>query len=210
MPKNARQPIDEPSFSLFIDAQSGMSDPSGTSQLELWSDPGAENRNGNVSTAACLFAESSPQLEPSFAEKRPLQILVADDNEINRKVIRIILEKLGYACEETCDGRETFERFKQKRRKIDYIFMDIDMPEMSGLDAARAIRKAEEAAPKNQNRIPTEIIAVTANVSDETRLACRRAGMNGYLEKPITLEIIRDQLLKSWNKIRTRRNEKRA
>lgn len=137
-------------------------------------------------------------LEQSFADRRPLNILVADDNEINRKVIRIILRKLGYSCVEAENGEEAFKMYQ--RGDYDYIFMDIDMPQMDGIETTQAIRAAEAASERR-----SEIIAVTANVSKETRLKCRRVGMNGYLEKPITATIIKEQLLRSWPRVRTQR-----
>ncbi|MDQ8185997.1 response regulator [Pelagicoccus sp. SDUM812002] len=137
-------------------------------------------------------------LDENFAERRPLKILVADDNEINRKIIRIILRKLGYSCVEAENGEDALKLYQSG--DYDYIFMDLDMPYMDGLEVTQAIREAE-----NDSARQTEIIAVTANVSPETRLKCRRVGMNGYLEKPITASIIKDQLLRSWPRVRTRR-----
>lgn len=143
--------------------------------------------------------KTSKLLDTSFALRRPLEILVADDNEINRKIIRIILQKLGYNCDEATNGKEALQQYNDG--EYDYIFMDLDMPQMDGIQAARAIRKIEEESePK-----AVEIVAVTANVSDKTRLQCRRAGMNGYLEKPITATLIKEQLIRSWPRIRSRR-----
>ena len=83
--------------------------------------------------------------------------------------------------------------------KIDYIFTDLDMPEMSGIETAATIRANEANSPTGHK---IEIIAVTANISDETRLICKRAGMNGFLEKPISSAQIKAQLLRSWARIR--------
>lgn len=187
-------------------------------QLELWTDSPAATRNQELlftgDQLAALATDTSSHnrrnliaqpaaksgsLEQNFAERRPLKILVADDNEINRKIIRIILQKLGYSCVEAENGEDALELYRSG--DYDYIFMDLDMPLMDGLEATQAIREAE-----NQSDQKTEIIAVTANVSPETRLKCRRVGMNGYLEKPITASIIKDQLLRSWPRVRTRRN----
>lgn len=144
-------------------------------------------------------APTAPQnLEQDFAQRRPLKILVADDNEINRKIIRIILQKLGYSCVEAENGEDALKMYQSG--DYDYIFMDLDMPEMDGIETTQAIRESESDTGRK-----TEIIAVTANVSQETRLKCRRVGMNGYLEKPITASVIKDQLLRSWPRVRTRR-----
>ncbi len=156
-------------------------------------------------TSARLPAARKPDsatrvLDAGFARSRPLNILVADDNEINRKVIRVILQKLGYHCVEAANGEEALDLYRSGA--YDYIFMDLDMPEMDGIEAAQAIRASEESDTRR-----AEIIAVTANVSDETRQRCRRAGMNGYLEKPITAAMIKNQLLRSWPRIRSRRGK---
>ncbi|MBC2605881.1 response regulator [Pelagicoccus albus] len=191
-------------------------------QLELWKSPASPNnpeKRSSCATSTHQPAQKAPRFpaaseefslnfedtrqsppkrtEQSFAQKRPLRILVADDNDINRKVIRIILSKLGYECHEAENGREALEAYRSG--DFNYVFMDIDMPEMDGLESTLAIRSCEA-----DSRKPSEIIAVTANVSQETRLKCRRAGMNGYLEKPITAEIIKEQLLRSWPRVRSR------
>ncbi len=150
-----------------------------------------------------LFADDVPTTslseESHFAIRRALEILVVDDNGINRKVIRTILQKLGYQCLEASRGQEALEIVDS--RMIDYIFMDLDMPEMSGIETSTQIRAAE-AKSSSDHKI--EIIAVTANISDETRLLCKRAGMNGFLEKPISASMIKDQLLRSWARIRAK------
>lgn len=183
-------------------------------QLELWEreDPipqGLElpSPGSSKQLSDSLFQAYSTQftgtLNTDFARKRPLNLLVADDNEINRKVICVILEKLGYRCSEAENGAEALELFKSK--KFDYIFMDLDMPEVTGIEAAKSIRDLESKGGSETPTLQSEIIAVTANVSSETRLKCRRAGMNGYLEKPITAETIKNQLLRSWPRVRSRR-----
>ncbi|MEM9159239.1 MAG: response regulator [Verrucomicrobiota bacterium] len=192
-------------------------------QLQLWDFEPADQksrRKGDLYQAnnqrfeqTSLFGEiepveSAPTLQKvlnnDFADRRPLSILVADDNEINRKVIRVILEKLGYQCVEAKNGEEALSQYNAGN--FDYIFMDLDMPEMDGVEATKRIRSIEDL--KKREREVAEIIAVTANVSNETRLSCRRAGMNGYLEKPITASMIKEQLLRSWPRIRARRAKK--
>ena len=189
-----------------------------TDQLELWKGPAPNNEKQEMlfplselgasdqceSSDKARFKKPRRQLDPEFARQRPLNILVADDNEINRKVLRIILRKLGYNCAEAANGEEALQNYAAG--ECDYIFMDLDMPEMDGIQAAQAIRALERGAESEKSK-SAEIIAVTANVSDETRLRCRRAGMNGYLEKPITAVIIKSQLLRSWPRIKQRREK---
>ena len=187
-----------------------------SNQLELWDSSSSTTQRAQDSLFSDLelgvgsggnprpTPESTTRLlDRNFATRRPLNILVADDNEINRKVIRVILQKLGYQCVEAMNGEEALEQYNSG--KYDYIFMDIDMPEMTGIEATQAIRRIEEASSEKQTNRIAEIIAVTANISNETRLECKRAGMNGYLEKPITASDIKDQLLRSWPRVRNRR-----
>ncbi len=142
----------------------------------------------------------------SFAGKRPLRILVTDDNAINRNVVQTILERLGYQSIEASGGKRAMDLLKKK--PFDILFTDIDMPEMDGVELAKALRDHEKSSRLGSNK--TEIIAVTANVSPETKLRCKQAGMNGFLEKPVDQDRIKNQLLKSWRRIKNRRSRSRG
>lgn len=113
-------------------------------------------------------------------QKNPLRILLADDNIINQKVALLLLGELGYEADIVSNGVETLEALK--RRVYDVILMDIQMPEMDGLEAARQIC---QTWPKNQR---PQIIAVTAHAMSGDRERCLDAGMDDYLVKPIRLE----------------------
>ena len=117
-------------------------------------------------------------LSVEFAEKYPLDILIAEDNLINQKLIIRVLNKLGYEPNLANNGKEVVEMLSA--RMYDLIFMDIQMPEMDGLEATRYIRANFEKQPL--------IVAMTANAMVEDRDACKAAGMNDYLSKPIKLE----------------------
>ncbi len=155
-------------------------------------------------TLADFFASDPtvppPKLPPSFADKRPLRILITDDNSINRNVIRTIVERLGYSPTEASGGRAALDLLKKS--SFDLLFTDVDMPGMNGIELANAIRAPESAVKPHPQGI--EIVAVTANIHPETRLSCKRAGMNGFLEKPVDLEMIKKQILKSWRRIKNR------
>jgi PAS domain S-box-containing protein len=131
-----------------------------------------------------------PRQMPSSAELRPCRVLVADDNDVNLKVARMMLTRLGAHVEVVNDGAQAVEAWK--RGGFDLILMDCQMPQLDGFDATRAIRAQEPAGV----RIP--IVALTANAmkGDETR--CLEAGMDGYLTKPITLDALRTCLAK-WH-----------
>lgn len=114
-------------------------------------------------------------------------ILLVEDNQINQKVARRILEKFKVKIEIANNGLEALEF--AKIRDFDLILMDMQMPEMDGLEATREIRKLTEIKQP-------PILAMTANASNKDREACISAGMNAFLTKPIKLDIIRRSLQK--------------
>lgn len=114
----------------------------------------------------------------SFAKEYPLQILVAEDNLINQKLIEKVLSKLGYIADIVPNGLEVLEKLAQKA--YDVILMDIQMPEMDGLEATGRIRKQDGKQPY--------IVAMTANAMADDREICLRAGMDEYLPKPMKME----------------------
>lgn len=142
------------------------------------------------------FARSSEQkkkLDAGFASRLPMQILVADDNPVNLRLTDRVLTKLGYAPESALNGMEALEKLDKKH--YDIVFMDVQMPEMDGLEATRRIRLRKGAQPF--------IIAMTANAMHEDRTACFAAGMDDYLSKPATLDQLVAVLEKWGNKINT-------
>jgi len=124
-----------------------------------------------------------PTSSPSIAATpvpAPLRILVAEDNPVNQLVAVRLLERLGYQADLVGNGREALERLEQA--DYDVVLMDIQMPEMNGLEASRAIctRWPAERRPR--------IIAMTAEAMREDRESCLAAGMDDYLVKPVRLE----------------------
>jgi len=114
------------------------------------------------------------------------KILVADDNEINRKMLEIILKKSEYEYVSASDGKEVLEIVDKE--DISLIFMDCQMPEMDGYQATYELRKKEKTMP---------IIAVTGNSEDEDKEAAKKSGMDDYLLKPYKKEDI-EETLKKW------------
>jgi signal transduction histidine kinase/ligand-binding sensor domain-containing protein/DNA-binding response OmpR family regulator len=122
-----------------------------------------------------------------FALKYPMNILIAEDNLINQKLAMHILTKMGYSADIAANGQEAVDAVMAKRYEL--ILMDIQMPEMDGLEATRYIRTNIEQQPV--------IIALTASVMAEDREICLNAGMDDYLGKPLKLtEII--SVLERW------------
>ncbi|HEY4011202.1 MAG TPA: response regulator [Acidobacteriaceae bacterium] len=112
---------------------------------------------------------------------RSLRVLLAEDNPVNQTLAMRILEKLGHKVQVVNDGKEALGR--SQAEEFDLILMDVQMPEMDGLEATRAIRAAEARTGKH---LP--IVAMTAHAMKGDREECLRAGMDGYLSKPIRVE----------------------
>ncbi len=118
---------------------------------------------------------------PKLADKFPLNILVAEDVATNRKLLKVLLNKIGYRPKFVENGRQVLEILKTE--KFDLILMDHLMPEMDGVESAKRIR-AGEAGELNQF---VSICAVTANAFTTSRDQCIEAGMNHFISKPIKL-----------------------
>ncbi len=116
-------------------------------------------------------------IDPDFARRHPLRILVAEDVAVNRKVILLYLSRLGYHVTAVGDGQEVLEQLATE--DPDLILMDMQMPVMDGLECAARIR----AQPGRQTR--PRIIALTANVLPEHQRAASESGMDDYLAKPL-------------------------
>ena len=126
--------------------------------------------------------------------KHSVRILLVEDNPVNQKLAEMILTRAGYLVEVANNGREGFEKYTQSPDDFDLIFMDIQMPEMDGLEATKAIRKYEEqpatrnSQPATRHHIP--IVAMTAYAMKGDREMCLEAGMDDYMTKPIKREIV--------------------
>ena len=119
--------------------------------------------------------------------QRCLKILVAEDNYVNREHVTMLLENLGHTVVCAENGRQAVSRCADE--SFDLILMDMEMPEMDGLAAAAAIRTAEKTAGL---RVP--IIAMTANVLETARQQCRSAGMDGYVSKPMSGQMLQQAI----------------
>ncbi len=126
-------------------------------------------------------AQAAPiQKEAVARPEHSLKILLAEDNTINQKVAVRLLEKLGYHADVVANGLEVLEALM--RQPYDVILMDVQMPEMDGLEATRIVRQQWPF-----DRQP-QIVAMTANAMASDREQCLEAGMNDYVSKPVRLE----------------------
>jgi signal transduction histidine kinase/CheY-like chemotaxis protein len=151
---------------------------------------------GALSVKSADKKDNANPLSDDFAKQYPLRILIAEDNLINQKIATKILTKLGYQPELANHGKEVMEKVSTEH--YDIILMDVQMPEMNGLEATRMIRTCLEIQPI--------IIAMTANVMQGDRDDCIQAGMDDYMSKPIVLPELLSQLEKWALVLRERRN----
>lgn len=121
-----------------------------------------------------------------------LRVLLAEDNAINQKVAQQMLKKLGCVADVAHNGRETIHMICEK--EYDLIFMDVQMPEVDGLEATRLIRV-------NSDISQPYIVAMTANVMQEDRDVCRTAGMDDFVAKPVRLGEVSKALRRASNQI---------
>lgn len=148
-----------------------------------------------------LIGAGSKSAEPEndSSDLNGLHVLVAEDIDVNWEIISNILGMFGITCDRAENGRICVEMIsKAKEGSYDLIFMDVQMPEMNGLDATRAIRKLES---KWASSIP--IVAMTADAFSENVTECLNAGMNGHIAKPVDIKLI----IKEIRRIKERANK---
>ena len=128
----------------------------------------------------------STEIENDYSDLQGMNILVAEDNDINWEIVSTLLSMYGITTERAENGRIAVEKVKEaKPGSYSLVFMDIQMPEMNGLDATRAIRALEDP---NVSSIP--IVAMTADAFSENVTECLQAGMNGHIAKPIDIKLV--------------------
>jgi CheY-like chemotaxis protein len=126
-------------------------------------------------------------VDDALAKEHPLRILLAEDNVVNQKVGVALLSRLGYQPDVVANGLEVLDAVR--RQTYDVILMDIQMPEMDGLEASRHITRDYELPDRPR------IVALTANVFKSDHDKCLEAGMDGFLGKPLDLGMLRDALM---------------
>ena len=135
-----------------------------------------------------LLGNEAKSVEPEndYSDLQGMNILIAEDNDINWEIISTMLRMFGITTERAKNGRICVEKMQQAAEgSYALIFMDIQMPEMNGLDATRAIRALDDPW---KSSIP--IIAMTADAFSENIAECLDAGMNGHIAKPIDMKLV--------------------
>ncbi len=148
-----------------------------------------------------LIGKESSSIEPmdDYSDLSGLHILVAEDNDINWEIISNMLNMFGITAERAENGRICVEKINSAHEyNYELIFMDVQMPEMNGLDATRAIRNLKDP---HASSIP--IIAMTADAFSENITECLDAGMNGHISKPVDIKLV----IKEIRKIREGRRK---
>ena len=131
------------------------------------------------------------QSEVPFADDASIDVLVADDNEVNRSVFTQILNNAGYSYKIACNGGEAVQYFQKFSPSV--VCMDVSMPIMNGFEATREIRKLERDGESH-----TPIIGITAHALAQDRIKCEVAGMDDYLAKPVSPQAL-IEMISSWH-----------
>jgi CheY-like chemotaxis protein len=129
-----------------------------------------------------------PRMDAGLAERHPLRILLAEDNVVNQKLALRLLSQMGYRADLASNGIEAVESVE--RQTYDVVLMDVQMPEMDGLEASRRIvARWPDAAARPR------IVAMTANAMQGDREECLAAGMDDYVTKPIRVDALVQALM---------------
>ena len=153
----------------------------------------------NMKEVVIKKEKRKPKIDNLLSERFPLKILLAEDNAINQKLALRILSKMGYKADVAANGLEALDAVK--RQSYDLVFMDVQMPEMDGLEATREIVKRR---PEDRPRI----IAMTANAMEGDKERCLNAGMDDYTVKPIRLDKLQKTIVKWGTKVKERKSKK--
>jgi CheY-like chemotaxis protein len=129
---------------------------------------------------------AKPRIDAGMAARHPLRILLAEDNVVNQKLALRLLQQMGYRADLASNGVEAIESVA--RQTYDVVLMDVQMPEMDGLQASRAITGRWSAAQRPR------IVAMTANAMQGDRELCLAAGMDDYVTKPIRVDALVEAL----------------
>jgi CheY-like chemotaxis protein len=135
---------------------------------------------------------ATPKIDVTLAQRHPLRILLAEDNVVNQKLALRLLQQMGYRADLASNGIEAIECVE--RQTYDVVLMDVQMPEMDGLEASRRITARWPAHERPR------IVAMTANAMQGDREECLAAGMDDYVTKPIRVDALVEALVHARNR----------
>jgi signal transduction histidine kinase/CheY-like chemotaxis protein len=158
----------------------------------------------SVFSAPVVVQREAVKAEPrtELAQRLPLRILLAEDVLVNQRMMLLTLGKLGYRADAASNGLEVLQALE--RQSYDLVFMDVHMPEMDGIEAARQIRARWPAETRPR------IVALTADALAEDRAACYAAGMDDYLSKPVQSRQLEEALERSGEWVRQREQQRKT
>jgi CheY-like chemotaxis protein len=136
------------------------------------------------------IGDANTQMSADLAQKHPLRILLAEDNLTNQKVALLLLKRMGYSADIVENGVEAVEAVM--RQPVDVILMDVQMPEMDGIEATKRIRQCPFPAKS------CYIVAMTAHATLIYKEKCLKAGMDGYITKPVRPNELMDALIRGF------------
>jgi CheY-like chemotaxis protein len=154
---------------------------------------------GTSSGTELKRTESDVASEKALSETWPLHVLLAEDLAVNQRLMLAMLAKLGYQIDVASNGREVLQALEKQR--YDVVLMDIQMPEMDGLEATRRILERWTADQRPR------LVALTANAMKEDREACMAAGMDDYLPKPVRSSELKAALIRAGQWVTQRRQK---
>jgi CheY-like chemotaxis protein/nitrogen-specific signal transduction histidine kinase len=146
-------------------------------------------RSATTRATSARTGAAAPKIDAGLAARHPLRILLAEDNVVNQKLALRILQQMGYRADLASNGLEAVDSVE--RQTYDVVLMDVQMPEMDGLEASRRI-----TAKWPSGRRP-RIVAMTANAMAGDREMCLAAGMDDYITKPIRVEQLVEALMQA-------------
>lgn len=149
-------------------------------------------------TIPTSVADAGAELDPGLAARSPLRTLLADDYPENRELGARILQGFGYSCEGAANGFEVIQALE--RQRFDLVFLDVHMPELDGLEAARRIRERWSDSERPW------LVAMTASIEHDDRETCLEAGMDDYVPKPVEIAGIRRVLEEAGKRASERRS----
>ena len=137
-----------------------------------------------ISSEEDVYKKEQPEQPITIVKNSGKRILLAEDNELNAEIAMELLKEEGFLIDWVKDGQECFDKLEESDEGYyDLILMDIQMPILNGYNTAAKIRQME-----NQKKAATPIVAMTANSFDEDIERTKKAGMNGFIAKPLDSE----------------------